>query len=483
VAESESIFSELILASAPPTPAAPTPVRAPAQPIQLSNAVDAVLLSPNGGIFIAGWIDDAFDPLASIRLQGGDWRAEFDRSALIRTRRGDLPPLSRVGHLAGYGCFAYADRPISLSGAIQVEIRLASGAELSMEVVGRLLDEEAMRETLLGWLAGGDYGGATAPILAEALDRYVGAQLLPLNRSIVSGLVRSPYVERFGPPAGELKGSIVVCLYGKVEYLFLQAALYAGRPGLGDYEFVYVINSPEISERVLSEARLAALTYGLVITVVVLAGNAGFAAANNAAVACARTDRVLFVNPDVFPRADDWALRHSGLLASRPLDETRLFGSTLYYDDGSLMHAGMYVDADQGVIADGRSARSWRLLRVEHYGKGAPPDDPVLTRPRAVPMVTGAFISAERAWFERLEGFSVDYIFGHYEDADLSLRSLDAGAPPWLQALDLYHLEGKGSKPRAAHEGASLFNRWLFTSRWSDREDLFGRAPRHGASA
>jgi GT2 family glycosyltransferase len=120
---------------------------------------------------------------------------------------------------------------------------------------------------------------------------------------------------------------------------------------------------------------------------------------------------------------------------------------------------------------------------VEHYGKGAPPGDVELNRPRPVTAVTGAFVSADRDWFERLGGFSVDYIFGHYEDADLCLRSLDAGTAVWMQPIPLYHLEGKGSTRLPAHEGGSLFNRWLFTSRWGDRPDLLGREPRHPALA
>jgi GT2 family glycosyltransferase len=122
-------------------------------------------------------------------------------------------------------------------------------------------------------------------------------------------------------------------------------------------------------------------------------------------------------------------------------------------------------------------------LRVEHYGKGAPADTAALLRPRAVPAITGAFISIQRPWFEDLGGFSTDYIFGHYEDADLCLRSHQAGVTPWIHDLKLWHLEGKGSTRLPVHEGGSLVNRWLFSSRWGQlvTQDVLGPNPTNPA--
>jgi hypothetical protein len=120
-------------------------------------------------------------------------------------------------------------------------------------------------------------------------------------------------------------------------------------------------------------------------------------------------------------------------------------------------------------------------VRVEHYGKGAPVSVARFTRSRPVPAVTGAFISCDRAWFETLGGFTEDYVFGHYEDADLCLKSLRRGSVPWLHDLRLWHLEGKGSTRHFLHEGGSLINRWLFSARWADLigESLMGQHPTH----
>src|SRR5262249_59446764 len=111
--------------------------------------------------------------------------------------------------------------------------------------------------------------------------------------------------------------------------------------GIEDYEFIYVCNSPELAEPLLRDARIASSAYDVDQTLIILPGNAGFGAANNAAVNFAQTDRVLIVNPDVFPYDPDWAAKHTEVVEQLPRPQTSLFGVPLYYDDGSLMHGRM----------------------------------------------------------------------------------------------------------------------------------------------
>jgi GT2 family glycosyltransferase len=143
------------------------------------------------------------------------------------------------------------------------------------------------------------------------------------------------------------------------------------------------------------------------------------------------------------------------------------------------MHGGMYFEVDRGVSIDGVALKTMMSLRVEHYGKGAPPLTGKFTRSRPVAAVTGAFMSLDRSWFDQIGRFSEDYVFGHYEDADLCLKSLQQGVCPWIHDVKLWHLEGKGSHRLPVHEGASIVNRWLFNRRWAKTvvPDLIGQAP------
>ncbi len=224
------------------------------------------------------------------------------------------------------------------------------------------------------------------------------------------------------------------------------------------------------------------MTYGVNLTLVLLPGNAGFGAANNAAVAVSQSGRTLIVNPDVFPLDQDWAARHSTLVETLPAEQKAIFGAPLYYDDGSLMHGGMYFDGDAAISVERSLFRSNLTLRVEHFGKGAPVGAHQFLVSRPVPAVTGAFISCDRAWFEKLGGFSEEFVLGHYEDADLCLKSIRQGMAPWMHNIKLWHLEGKGSSRRQAiHEGASIVNRWLFNRRWAApvAENMLGQRPTH----
>jgi GT2 family glycosyltransferase len=429
---------------------------------------------------IVGWIDDRIDPISYIRIISGGWQLVIDASRLFRVQRNDVENKldSHASHAFGFFTFAHFE-PKNVLAPINIELWRKSGVATTLQRMATIVHDVDLRNTVLAHLAGAAFFGNPAIESMAYLEQGVGAELVRFNKAITRRLVASPFVERFGPQQPAPRGTVIVCLYGKPEFYFLQNCLFSGLPGVEDYEFVYVCNSPELAETLLREAHSASLIYGLPNRVMILSGNAGFGGANNAAARIARSDRLLMVNPDILPRDRDWAKKHTDLLDTAAPERTRLFGVPLYYDDGSLMHGGMYFEIDVGLTMASGAPVAQHLCRVEHYGKGAPSDSPQLTRPRPVPAVTAAFLSIEREWFEQLGGFTEDFIFGHYEDADLCLKSIEKGTVPWLQDIRMWHLEGKGSNRQLAHEGGSIINRWLFTHTWTHviEDGLKGPAP------
>ena len=455
------------------------------RPGSMRQAIEAVAVAREGGVLLIGWVDDTECPLDSVVVSCDAWRIVFDAASLVRVRRPDVEQALGVStpYLFGYFGLVAAPGLQDAPANAQIEVRLKNGGFSPAVQTCRTVSAEGLRDLALGYLASSTYLGNPQAEAMTALERGMGAQAVALNRAITGRITNARHIERFGIPKRQPKGSIIVCLYGKPEFLFVQSALFAGREGIEDYEFIYVCNSPEISDALLAEAHAARMIYGLQQTVVLLPGNAGFGAANNAGAAAALGRRILNVNPDVFPRQMDWAAQHTALVESRPPHETRLFGVPLYYDDGSLMHGGMYFEMDPAVVQRGGQIERRKLARVEHYGKGAPPGSSTYTRARPVPAITGAFMSSDREWYQALGGFTEDYIFGHYEDADLCLKSLAQGRPAWLHDIRLWHLEGKGSTRRPHHEGGSLVNRWLFTRSWfaAIADGMCGPAPTHPA--
>ncbi len=443
------------------------------------HAIESVLLGEDGRLFLIGWVDDSVVPLTALRIEGRGWVIRVQGSALSRVARGDVQTALGRAERGTLGFYVLLNGGMALPSSAECRCVLewSNGQQATKTPLLRAVSARELRETVLTYVAGTASGGSQIPAMLT-LDAMAGEQIVALNRDVTRAITASPFTERFGPQGGPLKGSIVVCLYGRPEYMFLQNALFAGKPGIEGYEFIYVCNSPELLERLLKEARASTITYGLTQTVIGLPDNAGFGAGNNLGVETARSRRILCVNPDVLPREQAWAARHTELIEAGG-GGTRLFGTTLFYDDGSLMHGGMYLELDVGLAVRHAAVQARRFARVEHYGKGAPPDTVAFRRARPVPAASGAFLSVDRGWFEHLGGFSEDYVFGHYEDADLCLRSLDAGVPAWVRDIPMWHLEGRGSTRQAEHEGATIVNRWLFSRRWVDRiaADLCGPEP------
>jgi GT2 family glycosyltransferase len=450
---------------------------------RVSVSIDTVICCGTGTLLVVGWLDDRGSPLASLLIACGG-RA-WNTTSFGRVKRDDVNSVLQAAPGQSFGFWAVVKIGEQLSSADvwMIRARLQNGQCGQVSLAVRMVTEPELRSTILSYFASTTYYGNRDLESFLALEAGIGAGLVDLNRRITAAIVAGAWVSYHGPVKTAYKGSIIVCLFGKHEFMFLQSALFSSAPGATDYEYIYVSNSPELTEILEKEARNCARIYGISIVLVCLPDNAGFGAANNLAARFARSARLMITNPDVFPRDDGWAQRHADIIESAPAEQTAMFGAPLYYDDGSLMHHGMFFEIDSGISVrpDGVFARP--MIRTEHYGKGAPVWSREFACPRPVAAVTGAFISADRAWFESLGGFNEDFLFGHYEDADLSLKSLARGRPVWVQDFPLWHMEGKGSTRREAHEGGILVNRWLFTRQWGAliSESVRGPQPAHPA--
>ena len=449
--------------------------------------IDVVVASKSGAVFVVGWTDDHSNPLimVSLRMQRC---APRSWTRFPRLRRPDVESAVQATIQHHYGFWVFRDGDTAFRSDdfwtapadCVVELRFANAAVATVPCPLVVNTDVQLRDTVMGYFAASDYYGGR-PVAAMAnLDRDAGDALIRFNKTLSRAITAGATVRRFGPNRKRYAGSIVVALYGISDYLFVQSCLYAQGRGIADYEFIYVLNSPELAETLYREARISEMVYGLSQALVLLPGNAGFGAANNIAAQFARCDRLLCSNPDVFPRDRDWAQRHTDLLGSVPAAQTRLFGTSLYYDDGSLMHGGMYFETDTGIIAHPGNMELRTLIRVEHYGKGAPAWAAQYTASRPVPAVTGAFMSVSHNWFEKLGGFTEDFMFGDYEDADFCLKSLRQDAPPWMHNIPMWHLKGKGCRRLPSHAGGTLLNRWLFSRLWESTivPDLVGKTPR-----
>ncbi len=253
--------------------------------------------------------------------------------------------------------------------------------------------------------------------------------------------------------------SIVVPLYKVLDFLRFQLSGMATDPWLAaNAEVIYVLDSPEIQDETEHLLGGLHLLHGLPMKLVVMNRNGGYARACNAGARFARGSILVMLNSDVVPCAPGWLQT-----LSRPLLENRTLGAIgpkLLFEDGSLQHAGLYFGRDQRGI--------WLN---HHFHKGMPGDYRPAQQTRDVPGVTGACLVSRRETYERVCGFTEDYVIGDYEDSDLCLKIRRLGLQiAYEPAACLYHLERRSIRRSQDYMRgvASQYNSWLHTQRWED---------------
>lgn len=168
------------------------------------------------------------------------------------------------------------------------------------------------------------------------------------------------------------------------------------------------------------------------------ADNPGFAVACNQAAGQARSDWLLFLNPDCFPGRNDLAtlLRLAGQAARQ--GPFGALGAQLLDADGSAQAASYRLDPTPA-----------RLLAGLRRGRAAiEPAPPKADGLQAVEAISGALMLMPRASYEAVGGFDQGYRL-HFEDLDLCRRLRQQGLRVlFAPGLRITHLKGTSSRRR-----------------------------------
>lgn len=261
-------------------------------------------------------------------------------------------------------------------------------------------------------------------------------------------------VTQHGRPPVHPSASIVVPLYGRIDFVVHQLAQFALDPEMRDSDLIYVLDSPELAGEFRTSAARTSRLYEVPFRTVILNQNGGYAVANNLGATLARARRLLLLNSDVLPDKPGWLSTMTAFYDTTP--RIGALGCKLLYEDDSLQHAGMYFER----FADGPQWYNG------HYFKGLHRTLPAANAARCVPAVTGACMMLGTALFESAGGLSACYLQGDYEDSDLCLRLAAAGRENWYTPnVEMFHLEGQ-SYPSSQRRLFSDYNRWLHTRLW-----------------
>lgn len=412
---------------------------------------DSVLALSETAFYVRGWARDGqAQPVRLTAVSPEGSRVEL-LPGIYRDPRPDVDSFyeepTRTGE-AGTGFLGYCETraPSLLSTGWLLEMENALG--VAREVPGPQVSRDllAARSAILSdlhkerrWDTG-------------LMDHVVPAVTLIQRRLEEEAEIEE--VRQYGEPPEAPAVSIVVPLYGRIDFLEHQLAQFVHDPELREADLIYVLDSPELAPALESAAGQLFELYGLPFRVVVLSRNGGYSVANNRGASLARGRLLLLLNSDVLPDQPGWLGRMASFYEER--EGIGALGPKLLFEDDTLQHAGIRFQRPP----DGGA---WEN---EHFFKGLHRGLPAANVTRPVPAVSGACLMIARDLFEGAGGLRGMFVQGDYEDTDLCLRLRQDGHETWyLPEVELYHLEGQ-SYALETRNAMSRYNVWLHTRLW-----------------
>jgi GT2 family glycosyltransferase len=412
---------------------------------------DAIRCGPDG-LVLMGWLLSKPGYIQTIRLHCD--------AQVLSLRPEDVIKIDRPDVLAGYARYGFDDVACGFVAFLPVSVEPHARLYLEVETprleVGYLPVAHPARA---GMEAIKHLMGAVDKRfddMRDAFDHVLGRAMEALNRE---RLAIPPGVQpvAYGTPPPAPKFSVIVPLYGRLDFVEYQLALFSARPEAAEVEFIYVLDDPPKRREAQRLFTSIYERFLIPFRVILLDRNLGFAPACNIGLAHARGAYVAYLNSDVFPGTQDWLERLAARLEADPA--IGVIGPLLLFEDGSVQHRGMYFE---------RLAEFGGWFFCQHRGKGlryAGSDD--LQR---FISITGACMVMRRALASQLGGFDESYAIGDFEDSDMCLKLQALGYECVVDPdVRLYHLERKSQLSAALNWRMNLtaFNAWQHDRRWS----------------
>ncbi|MFC0389179.1 glycosyltransferase family 2 protein [Muricoccus vinaceus] len=444
-------------------------------PAPVRIGLDEAISVPPGGLVLLGWCLDPTNAIASIRVHGP--LEARDRSSLterwIPVERPDV--VEAVSSTMGIsdprcGFVAYAPAcgvpwPGGAGQAPYLEVELHSGEIGYMRIPAPTRSGASAARRIL------DAVRPSADEIEPAFDRVLGPALTAIHQARLARPRKVSEVS-FGTGPQSPVCSVVIPLYGRMDFLTYQMALLSEHPGNAAHEFIYVLDDPPRKRELLDLAHSAHRRFGLPFRILLLEENLGYGPANNLGMAAARGEFICLLNSDVMPspEAPGWL---DGMIAELRKDATLgMVGGQLLFEDGTVQHEGITFERLPQQANWPFPMHPRKGLRVVPNGKSGPEE---------VEAVTGACMVLRKSLADSLRGFDEVYAIGDFEDTDLCLRVRSQGLRCALdRRAQLYHLERQSqiTPDNLWRHHATLLNAWTHTRRWFPEEAGRSQPPR-----
>jgi GT2 family glycosyltransferase len=413
--------------------------------------VDLAFVCPPHGLWIFGWTLDPFGTVARMTLRCGGRSAVMDPQEWISIPRPDVRDgfADKFGGLSPKcGFLAYFPDVYAPGQTPYVEIE-TTHAEIGFKSMASV--RSAGVDTVKDLLARVDL---RYDELVRGYDRVIGPAIEAINSF---RLRNEPGFRRmdFGPRAEQPRCSIIVPLYGRMDFMEYQLAFFSRSLGR-EYEIIYVLDDPMRLREVEFLAASCYARFRQPFTLVALEENLGYAPANNVGLRVARGDYVCFLNSDVFPDEPAWLDYMVQTAEADP--EIGIVGALLVFEDETIQHDGCSYE---------RLPEFGNWVFCLHPDKGM--TAPQSARVHDVSGVTGACFVMKTELAREVGGFDEGYVIGDFEDADLCEKVKARGLICVVdQRARLYHLErqSQGNQQASWRFNLTLYNAWRFQNRW-----------------
>ena len=349
----------------------------PSRSEPLGLQIESLLRVDERSFYVRGWFRDGEAEavrLTAVSPEGTraellDGTFRFARADVIRFYE---PHLTEADTKLGFIRYFTLPAPNCLETGWVFELRSSSGASVEIESAAPVTDLITVRDTVLQDLA------HERPPKSQLIHEHAHPALTRLQERR-HAQVGAEEVIQYGTPPGSPSVSVIVPLYGRIDFLEHQLAQFVHDPELAAADLIYVLDSPALAEQLMKAAAGLHQLYGLAFRVVILQRNVGYSAANNIGASFARAPLLLLLNSDVLPDRPGWLGKMAAFHRSKP--KLGALGPKLLFEDDTLQHAGLYF----APVAD---QSGWENM---HYFKGLHRRFPAANVARRVPAVTGAW--------------------------------------------------------------------------------------------
>lgn len=426
-------------------------------------AVDSCYIIDGGYLFISGWLVDADDAITSLKVKQGSVLSQDIRKNGKRYPRPDLREAAATKKSTrenDFGITVLVKFDLDEEAddlALFIETEKNESLALDISGASECLDVIEMSKRLLGEI---DFTCRDAANRLGAVGEAIRIAYLATHRERQDGEVVK---ETFGRQVTNPQVTVIVPLYGRYDFMEYQLSQFAIDPDFQDVELIYVVDDPNILDRVMGTASDLYAMYGVPFVVVWGGRNRGFAGANNFGSEFANAETLLLLNSDVLPKYPGWlsAMKR----AHQELDSPGAIAPALLYEDDSVQHAGMTFEPHPDI------PELW--VNVHEY-KGLPASLVLgqQTQPKEVLAVTAACLMMSMKIYVELGGLDERYILGDFEDSDLCLKALDKGYKNYfLPSIELYHVERQSQnlfENLSWRQRITLYNCWEHTEKWGN---------------